>query len=185
MAKIMTQLDILSKNVMGAGTRSVNAVGFGCVNPDGAMFEALCIEEVNFLAKQGGGYCANYPTQGGNQRWNRDEVQIDKLNVQSATCQRAWRARPRPPLDSSKFEIGVCKTRQAQEKIGVSPKGTASQNYSVTRRLLLSIADLNFSFRAWHPGTFGIWIEGQSMDTIEHKEARQLKERRKEGLRIA
>lgn len=31
MAKIMTQLDIFSQNVMGAGARSVNVVGVGCV----------------------------------------------------------------------------------------------------------------------------------------------------------
>ncbi|WMV58489.1 hypothetical protein MTR67_051874, partial [Solanum verrucosum] len=29
-----------------------------------------------------------------------------------------------------------------------------------------------------------IWIEGQSMDIIEQKGTRQLKERRKEGLRV-
>ncbi|KAG5619776.1 hypothetical protein H5410_004994, partial [Solanum commersonii] len=33
--------------------------------------------------------------------------------------------------------------------------GTASQNRSTTRRLLLSIADLIFSFRAWHTRTLG------------------------------
>ncbi|KAG5589651.1 hypothetical protein H5410_040165 [Solanum commersonii] len=32
---------------------------------------------------------------------------------------------------------------------------TASRNYSVTHRLLLSIPDLIFSFRAWHTGTLG------------------------------
>uniref|UniRef100_M1D954 Integrase core domain containing protein n=1 Tax=Solanum tuberosum TaxID=4113 RepID=M1D954_SOLTU len=73
MAKIMTQLDILSKNVMGAGARSVNDVGVGCVNPNEANFKALYNEEVNFLATQGGGYRSNYPRQGGNQGWNRDE----------------------------------------------------------------------------------------------------------------
>lgn len=31
----MTQLDILAKNVMGIGTKSVNVVGVGGVNPDG------------------------------------------------------------------------------------------------------------------------------------------------------
>ena len=31
--KIMTQLDILSKNVMGAGARGVNVVGVGAANP--------------------------------------------------------------------------------------------------------------------------------------------------------
>uniref|UniRef100_M1DHY4 Putative plant transposon protein domain-containing protein n=1 Tax=Solanum tuberosum TaxID=4113 RepID=M1DHY4_SOLTU len=63
MAKIMTQLDILSKNVMGAGARSVNAVGVESVILDEAKFEALYNEEVNFLANQGGGYRSNYPRQ--------------------------------------------------------------------------------------------------------------------------
>ena len=50
MEKMKTQLDILSKKVMGAGARSVNAMGVRCVNPDEAKFEALHNEEVNFLA---------------------------------------------------------------------------------------------------------------------------------------
>uniref|UniRef100_M1DN32 Integrase core domain containing protein n=1 Tax=Solanum tuberosum TaxID=4113 RepID=M1DN32_SOLTU len=47
MAKIMTQLDILSKNVMGAGARSVSAVGVWCANSDESKFEAFYNEEVN------------------------------------------------------------------------------------------------------------------------------------------
>uniref|UniRef100_M1DRF3 Integrase core domain containing protein n=1 Tax=Solanum tuberosum TaxID=4113 RepID=M1DRF3_SOLTU len=46
MAKIMTQLDILAKNVMGASARSVNAVGVGEMYLDEAKFEALYNEEV-------------------------------------------------------------------------------------------------------------------------------------------
>ncbi|KAK4731373.1 hypothetical protein R3W88_024361 [Solanum pinnatisectum] len=64
MDKIITQLDILSKNVNGAGTRNVNVMGVGCVNPKEAKFEALSNEEVNFLANQGGGYRTNYPRDG-------------------------------------------------------------------------------------------------------------------------
>uniref|UniRef100_M1DH69 Integrase core domain containing protein n=1 Tax=Solanum tuberosum TaxID=4113 RepID=M1DH69_SOLTU len=60
MDKIMTQLDILSKNVIGAGARSVNAVGVGCANPDESKFEPLYNEEVNFLANQGDDYRSNY-----------------------------------------------------------------------------------------------------------------------------
>uniref|UniRef100_M1DPG6 Uncharacterized protein n=1 Tax=Solanum tuberosum TaxID=4113 RepID=M1DPG6_SOLTU len=73
MAKIMTQLDSWSKNVMEAGARGVNVVGIGCANPEKAKFDALYNEEVNFLANQGGGYHSNYPRQGGNQGWARDE----------------------------------------------------------------------------------------------------------------
>uniref|UniRef100_M1DAC7 Integrase core domain containing protein n=1 Tax=Solanum tuberosum TaxID=4113 RepID=M1DAC7_SOLTU len=82
---MMTQLDILAKNVMGADARSVNVVGVGCVNPDEAKFEAMYNEEVKFLANQGGGYRANYPRQGGNQCWNRDEGWRDR--------DREWRDR--------------------------------------------------------------------------------------------
>ncbi|KAK4716059.1 hypothetical protein R3W88_014397 [Solanum pinnatisectum] len=78
MAKIMTQLDILSKNVMGAGARSVDAMGIGYANLDDEKFEALYNEELNFLANQGGGYRSNYPRQGGNQGWNRDKGWKDR-----------------------------------------------------------------------------------------------------------
>uniref|UniRef100_M1DN40 Integrase core domain containing protein n=1 Tax=Solanum tuberosum TaxID=4113 RepID=M1DN40_SOLTU len=83
--KIMTQLDILAKNVMGAGARSVNVVGVGCINPEEAKFKVLYNEEVNFLANQGGGYRTKYPRQGGNQGWNRAEGWRDR--------DREWRDR--------------------------------------------------------------------------------------------
>uniref|UniRef100_M1DHQ4 Uncharacterized protein n=1 Tax=Solanum tuberosum TaxID=4113 RepID=M1DHQ4_SOLTU len=38
---------------------------------------------------------------------------------------------------------------------GRGRSSTASWNRSATRRLFLSIADLIFSFRAWHTGTLG------------------------------
>uniref|UniRef100_M1DSM3 Putative plant transposon protein domain-containing protein n=1 Tax=Solanum tuberosum TaxID=4113 RepID=M1DSM3_SOLTU len=68
MAKRMTQLDILAKNVMCAGARSVNAIGVGCVNLDEAKFEALYNEEVNFLTNQGGGWQANSPVGNSSKR---------------------------------------------------------------------------------------------------------------------
>ncbi|XP_015166988.1 uncharacterized protein [Solanum tuberosum] len=83
MAKMMTQMAILAKNVMGAATRSGKDVGG--VNPKEAKFEKLYNEEVNFLANQGGGYRANYPMSGGNQGWNRDEGWRD--------CDREWHDR--------------------------------------------------------------------------------------------
>uniref|UniRef100_M1DDT7 Integrase core domain containing protein n=1 Tax=Solanum tuberosum TaxID=4113 RepID=M1DDT7_SOLTU len=133
MAKIMTQLDILSKNVMGAGARNVNVVGVGCVNQDEAKFEALYNEEVNFLANQGGGYRANYPRPSGNQGWNRDDGWRDR--------DREWHLRVKCPIGESpkrsanpiltavglkKSEDGVCKTRRAQGQVG---------NPDISRRL--------------------------------------------------
>ena len=73
MAKIMKHLDILSKNVMGARTNSVNAMVFGSKNHDDMKFEALYSKEVNFLENQGGGYQSKYPRQGGNQGWAIEE----------------------------------------------------------------------------------------------------------------
>uniref|UniRef100_M1DSX9 Integrase core domain containing protein n=1 Tax=Solanum tuberosum TaxID=4113 RepID=M1DSX9_SOLTU len=73
MAKMMTQLDILSKNLMGNGPRVVNVVGITSgANPENAHFKALCNEEVNFLANQGGGFHPSYLRQGRNPGSNRE-----------------------------------------------------------------------------------------------------------------
>ncbi|XP_049405185.1 uncharacterized protein LOC125868605 [Solanum stenotomum] len=45
MAKIMTLLDILSKNAIGAGASSINVVGVGCANHEEASFDTLYNEE--------------------------------------------------------------------------------------------------------------------------------------------
>ena len=67
MDKIMTQLNIFSKNIMGADARSVNIVGVRFANPEVSRFEISYNEEVNFLPNKGGDYLSNYPRQGGNQ----------------------------------------------------------------------------------------------------------------------
>lgn len=38
---MMTQLEILAKNIMGASTRSLNVVYFSGVNPEKAKFDVL------------------------------------------------------------------------------------------------------------------------------------------------
>ena len=78
MAKSMKQLEILSKNVIGAGIRSVNSMGVGCLNFIEAKFKVVYNKEVNFLANQVGGYRSNYPRQGGNQGYNKNNYQRDR-----------------------------------------------------------------------------------------------------------
>ncbi|KAK4733655.1 hypothetical protein R3W88_007916 [Solanum pinnatisectum] len=78
MAKMMTQLDILSKNVMGSGLNSVNVVGISGENPEEAQFEVLYNEEVNFLTNKGGEFHSNYPRPGGNPGWNSDDGWRDR-----------------------------------------------------------------------------------------------------------
>uniref|UniRef100_M1DMY1 Uncharacterized protein n=1 Tax=Solanum tuberosum TaxID=4113 RepID=M1DMY1_SOLTU len=104
MAKMMTQLDILAKNVMGVGTKSFNVVGISGVNPDEAQFQTLYNEKVNFLDNQGRGYCANYPRLGG-QGWNRDEgwETVTEIGVigtplgRKERGRRIYMARPKVP----------------------------------------------------------------------------------------
>ncbi|WMV58404.1 hypothetical protein MTR67_051789 [Solanum verrucosum] len=47
MAKMMTQMDLLSKHVMGSGSKVMHAIGLNGVNPDEAKFETMYNEEVS------------------------------------------------------------------------------------------------------------------------------------------
>jgi len=78
MAKMMTQLDIFTKNMVGGGSKNVNVVGVGGLNHVEAQFEAMYNEKVNFLDNQGGGYRSNYQWPSGNPGWNRDEGWTDR-----------------------------------------------------------------------------------------------------------
>ncbi|KAG5630364.1 hypothetical protein H5410_002081 [Solanum commersonii] len=62
------------------------------------------------------------------------------------------------PLGDPPFGLVHCLSALAFSKFKFCNFGrysTALRNYSPTRRLLLSIADLIFSFRAWYIGTLG------------------------------
>ncbi|WMV58852.1 hypothetical protein MTR67_052237 [Solanum verrucosum] len=76
MAKIMTQIDLLTKHVMQSGYKIVNVVGSSSrVSRDDAKFEALYNKEIQFLSSQvwgEGGSRLSYPRSRVNQDWNRD-----------------------------------------------------------------------------------------------------------------
>lgn len=52
----MTQLENLSKNVIGVGAQGVNVMGVGFANPEEVMFESLYNKDFNFLDNQGSVY---------------------------------------------------------------------------------------------------------------------------------
>uniref|UniRef100_M1DXZ1 Integrase core domain containing protein n=1 Tax=Solanum tuberosum TaxID=4113 RepID=M1DXZ1_SOLTU len=86
MAKIMIQMDLLTKHVMESGYKVVNAVGANSMSPNEMQFEDRYNEEVHFLSNQAGGSHLSYPRSGGNQGWNRD-------------CDDGWRDRDRDWCD--------------------------------------------------------------------------------------
>lgn len=82
---------------MGFGAQGVNVIGFKCANAKEMKFEALHIEEVNFLANQGGAYRSNYPRHSGNHGWVRDEGWSDR--------HREWKDRNSNRKDGGEGQI--------------------------------------------------------------------------------
>ena len=76
MAKMMTQIDLLTKYVMNSGLKTVNAIdaGKGHVSED-VKFDTMYEEEVQYLSNQPAGSRPNYPRPGGNPNWNSNEGQ--------------------------------------------------------------------------------------------------------------
>jgi len=75
MAKMITQMDLLTKHVMGGGYKAVNAISASSgMIPNDAHFDAMAMynEEVQFLLNQAWVSHPSYPRPGGNQGWNKD-----------------------------------------------------------------------------------------------------------------
>lgn len=70
---MMTQMDLLSKYVIGSGYKVVNAVGASNnASPNDAQFEDIYNEEVQFLSNQAGRSHLIYQSPTVNQGWNKD-----------------------------------------------------------------------------------------------------------------
>ncbi|WMV18596.1 hypothetical protein MTR67_011981 [Solanum verrucosum] len=81
MAKIMTQMDLLTKHVMGGGYKAVNVVGASSgVNPDDTIWP-MYNEEVQLLSNQVGGSRLISLRSGGNQSCNRDRDDGGRIEI--------------------------------------------------------------------------------------------------------
>jgi len=67
MAKMMTQLELLTKHVIGVPAKVVNAVTSKPYEDDDE--EQNLDEEIWYLANYSGGFCPTYQRQGENQGW--------------------------------------------------------------------------------------------------------------------
>jgi len=73
MAKMMTQLGLLSKHVVGGGLKVLHTIGTSSGQcPKDAKFKKLYNEEVNYKGNQLGGSHPNYQRWSVNQGWNKE-----------------------------------------------------------------------------------------------------------------
>uniref|UniRef100_M1DTG9 Integrase core domain containing protein n=1 Tax=Solanum tuberosum TaxID=4113 RepID=M1DTG9_SOLTU len=82
MTKMMTQMTLLTKHVMGGG--------YKVVSPDDVEFETMYDEEVHFLSRQAWGSRLSYLKSGGNQGWNKN-------------CEDGWIGRDRNWCDQDTY----------------------------------------------------------------------------------
>ncbi|WMV58488.1 hypothetical protein MTR67_051873 [Solanum verrucosum] len=81
MAKMMTQLNLLFKHVIGGGLKSMNTVGSNNGKfLDDAKFEALYYKEVQYLGNQMGGSHPSNQRQGGTKVGIRSEIMVGKIS---------------------------------------------------------------------------------------------------------
>uniref|UniRef100_M1DDA1 Uncharacterized protein n=1 Tax=Solanum tuberosum TaxID=4113 RepID=M1DDA1_SOLTU len=73
MDEMMTQLDLLSKYVIGCRFKSVNMFGASSgLSPEDANFEAMYDEKFQLLSNQVGNSLSSNPRTSVNQGWNED-----------------------------------------------------------------------------------------------------------------
>uniref|UniRef100_M1DJG4 Gag-pol polyprotein n=1 Tax=Solanum tuberosum TaxID=4113 RepID=M1DJG4_SOLTU len=91
MAKMMPQMDLLSKHVMGSRSKAMNAVVVNGVNPDDVHFEALYTEQVHSLENQEGDRDTEWHDRGTNwkERYGQKDLYVPPHERQKTKEQRA------------------------------------------------------------------------------------------------
>ncbi|WMV29901.1 hypothetical protein MTR67_023286 [Solanum verrucosum] len=82
MAKMMTQMDLLTKHVMSGGYKVVNAVGANSgMSSNDAQFLAMYNKKVQFLTNQARGSRPRYPRPSGNQGWTEIVMMVGEIKI--------------------------------------------------------------------------------------------------------